>query len=50
MLAQGEHVMPIPGTKRIRYLDENVAASDLVLSPIDLAELDEMPASVATRY
>jgi len=50
VLAQGEHVMPIPGTKRIRYLDENVAASDLVLSPIDLAELDEMPASVAPRY
>jgi len=50
VLAQGEHVLPIPGTKRIRYLNENVAASDLVLAPTDLAELDEMPASVAPRY
>jgi aryl-alcohol dehydrogenase-like predicted oxidoreductase len=50
VLAQGEHVLPIPGTKRIRYLEENVAASDLVLTPSDLTELDEMPASVAPRY
>ena len=50
VLAQGEHILPIPGTKRIRYLEENLAASDLVLTAADLAELDEMPASVAPRY
>lgn len=50
VLTQGEHVLPIPGTKRLRYLQENVAASDLALSAADLAELDEMPASVAPRY
>ena len=49
-LAQGSHVMPIPGTKRVRYLQENVAAANLTLSPDDLAELDAMPASSAPRY
>ena len=50
VLAQGEHVLPIPGTKRLRYLEENVAAADLRLEPADLAELDRIPASVAPRY
>lgn len=50
VLAQGDHVLPIPGTKRLEYLEQNVAAADLVLTPADLAELDEMPASVAPRY
>jgi len=49
-LAQGEHVVPIPGTKQVRYLEENVAAADLGLTPEDLAELDALPASVAPRY
>jgi len=34
-------VAPIPGTKRRRYLEENVAALDVTLSPADLALLDE---------
>ena len=50
VLAQGEHVLPIPGTKRLRYLEENLAAADLRLGPADLAELDRVPASVAPRY
>jgi len=50
VLAQGEHVLPIPGTKRLRYLEENLAAADLRLGPEDLAELDTIPASVAPRY
>jgi aryl-alcohol dehydrogenase-like predicted oxidoreductase len=50
VLAQGEHVLPIPGTKRIAYLEENVAALDLRLTPTDLAELESAPASVAPRY
>ncbi len=50
ILAQGEHVLPIPGTKRIRYLEENVAAADLRLSDEDLAALDAAPAPMAPRY
>ena len=49
-LAQGSHVTPIPGTKRMRYLQENVAAANLTLSHDDLEELDAMPASSAPRY
>ncbi|MEE6260713.1 aldo/keto reductase [Plantactinospora sonchi] len=39
LLAQGDDVLPIPGTKRIRYLEENVAAAELTLSPDQLARL-----------
>jgi aryl-alcohol dehydrogenase-like predicted oxidoreductase len=50
VLAQGDHVVPIPGTKRIERLAENVAAGQLTLSREDLAELDAMPAPVGSRY
>ena len=40
VLAQGEHLVPIPGTRRIRTLEENVAAVDLTLTPEDLARID----------
>jgi len=40
VLAQGEDVVPIPGTRSIGRLEENVAALDIVLSPEDLARLD----------
>jgi aryl-alcohol dehydrogenase-like predicted oxidoreductase len=40
VMAQGEDVVPIPGTKRRRYLEENVAAADLRLTPAELARLD----------
>ena len=49
-LAQGEHVIPIPGTKKMRRLEENAAAADLDLREDVLAELDRIPASVAPRY
>jgi aryl-alcohol dehydrogenase-like predicted oxidoreductase len=42
LLAQGQDVVPIPGTKRVKYLQENVAALDVVLSPAELAELDSI--------
>lgn len=42
LLAKGEHVIPIPGTKRLRYLEENAAAADLVLTPAEIAELDAL--------
>lgn len=50
VLAQGDHVVPIPGTKRRRWLEENAAAADLVLEPRDLADLALLPRSVAPRY
>jgi aryl-alcohol dehydrogenase-like predicted oxidoreductase len=49
-LAQGEHVIPIPGTKRIRYLRENCAAGALALSPEDLTDLDGLPEATGSRY
>jgi aryl-alcohol dehydrogenase-like predicted oxidoreductase len=40
LLAQGEDVVPIPGTKRLRYLEENAAAADVTLTSAQLAALD----------
>ncbi|HVF14788.1 MAG TPA: aldo/keto reductase, partial [Acidimicrobiales bacterium] len=40
VLAQGPDVVPIPGTKRLRYLEENVAAAEVALDADDLAWLD----------
>ena len=39
VLAQGEEVVAIPGTKRVRYLEENAAAADLTLTPDQVARL-----------
>ena len=50
VLAQGSNVIPIPGTKRIAYLEQNVGAADLQLSAELLAELDGLPVPVGTRY
>ena len=49
-LAQGLNVLPIPGTKRVRYLEENVAATELALTDDDLADLDAAPPASAPRY
>src|SRR4051812_27072990 len=43
LLTQGEHIVPIPGTKRRTRLEENAAAAELKLSDADLAELDALP-------
>ncbi len=40
LLARGDDIVPIPGTKRIRYLEDNAAAVDIELSPDDLNKLD----------
>jgi len=40
VLARGDDVVPIPGTKRRRYLEENVGALDVVLSEADLAAIE----------
>ncbi|WP_020574699.1 aldo/keto reductase [Actinopolymorpha alba] len=50
VVAQGEYVVPIPGTKRLRYLEENAAAGDVDLPADALAELDALPAAVGDRY
>jgi len=51
VLAQGEDVVPIPGTKRRPYLEENLAAADVALSTDDLARIDaEVPAAAGDRY
>ena len=53
LLAQGEDVLPIPGTKRVRYLEENTAAADVRLSPEQQARLrDAVPAGAVAgeRY
>jgi aryl-alcohol dehydrogenase-like predicted oxidoreductase len=50
LLAQGENVVPIPGTKRRSRLEENAGAALLELSAEDLAELDALPDPVGSRY
>jgi len=51
VLARGEDVVPIPGTRRRTRLDENLGALGLVLLPEDLAELEPLAARVAgERY
>lgn len=49
VLSRGDDVVPIPGTKRRKYLAENLAALDLTLGAEDLAELDHVKA-VGERY
>ena len=50
LVAQGEHIAPIPGTKRVERLEENVAADAVVLSAAQLATLGALPAPVGDRY
>ncbi len=51
VLAQGEHIVPIPGTTRSERLEENAAAVDLTLSPADLRALDELAGNTrGARY
>jgi aryl-alcohol dehydrogenase-like predicted oxidoreductase len=53
VLAQGDDVIPIPGTKRVRYLDENIGALEVHLSDADLKRLDEIlppGAAAGMRY
>jgi aryl-alcohol dehydrogenase-like predicted oxidoreductase len=50
VVAQGRYVVPIPGTKRVRYLEDNAGAGDLELPADALAELDDLPEPVGDRY
>src|SRR5438067_13218833 len=53
VLAKGEDVVPIPGTRHVRYLDENIGALQVKLTPGDLERLDEIlppGAAAGPRY
>jgi aryl-alcohol dehydrogenase-like predicted oxidoreductase len=51
VLAQGDDIVPIPGTKRRKYLEENAAAADVELTEDDLARIDaELPEVSGERY
>jgi len=53
VLAQGEDVIPIPGTKRRKYLEDNTGALDVTLTPEDLRKLEEIfprDAAAGPRY
>ncbi len=53
VLAQGEDILPIPGTKRRSYLEENIAAVQIALSPEELAQISQaLPPGIAAgnRY
>jgi aryl-alcohol dehydrogenase-like predicted oxidoreductase len=53
VLAQGNDVVPIPGSKSIRHLEENIAAADIELTPSDLARIDDAApkdAAAGDRY
>jgi len=53
LLAKGEDIVPIPGTKRVKYLDENIGALDIKLTEEDLKRLDAIlppGAAAGQRY
>lgn len=50
-MAQGEDIVPIPGTKRLKYLEENAAAVHVSLTLDDLSRLDALaPQTAGPRY
>ena len=53
VLAQGDDIVPIPGTKHVKYLDENLAASTITLTPDEIARIDAIlpgGAAAGDRY
>jgi len=51
VLHRGEHIVPIPGTKRVSYLEENVAAADIELSAAEVQRItDAVPPAAGDRY
>jgi aryl-alcohol dehydrogenase-like predicted oxidoreductase len=51
VLHRGEHVVPIPGTKHVKYLEENLAAADVELSHDDVRQIAEaLPEAAGDRY
>jgi aryl-alcohol dehydrogenase-like predicted oxidoreductase len=50
LLAQGDHIVPIPGTKHRRYVEENVGAVNVTLTGADLEELEDVGTAAGARY
>jgi aryl-alcohol dehydrogenase-like predicted oxidoreductase len=51
VLHRGPNIVPIPGTKRVSYLEENIAAADVELSDEDVQQIaDALPAAAGDRY
>jgi len=50
LLAQGDDIVPIPGTRRVARLEENIAATELTLSPDQLARLSAIRPPAGDRY
>lgn len=53
VLAQGSHIIPIPGTKRRKYLQDNAGAVDISLEPVDFQDIEDLLAeypNVGDRY
>jgi aryl-alcohol dehydrogenase-like predicted oxidoreductase len=50
LLAQGDDIVPIPGTKRVERLEENAGAAEVALTPEQLADLSSIAAPVGDRY
>jgi aryl-alcohol dehydrogenase-like predicted oxidoreductase len=53
VLAQGEDIVPIPGTKRVKYIEQNAAAADIILSQEELAAIEDVfpkDAAAGLRY
>jgi len=50
VLAHGENVLPIPGTKRVKYLEDNVGAANVDLTPAEFQELSDILPPEGARY
>lgn len=53
VLAQGDDIVPIPGTKRVKYIEENAATADITLSTAELKQIEEVfpqNAAAGARY
>jgi len=50
LLAQGDDIVPIPGTKQRKYIEENVGALTVTVSGAELEELDEVGSAAGARY
>jgi aryl-alcohol dehydrogenase-like predicted oxidoreductase len=50
ILAHGDHIAPIPGTKRVSRVEENIAADNVVLTPEQIARLDALPVAAGDHH
>ena len=50
LLAKGDHIAPIPGTKRVDRVEENVAADKVVLTSNQMERLDNLPVAAGDHH